>query len=180
MIIKYKDELKKSMEFLATDPKVVFLGYGIKYGGMGAGSFKDVPKGQLIETPLAENLMMGLAIGMSLEGFTPVVFIERFDFILNAMDAVVNHLDKVKVLSNGEYSPKVIIRCVVGGKTSPFFTGITHIQDYTEQLKRMVSFPVIKLDKISGIQADYTAAKLSILPTIIVEEKDKYNDTENI
>ena len=122
----YKDAIKSSMDFLAEDPKSVFIGYGVRTGTKGGGFFSDIPEKQLIETPIAEGLMLSMAIGLSLEGYKPLVFYERFDFIMNAMDALVNHLDKMSIISKGEYSPKVIIRCVVGGKESPFFTGVTH------------------------------------------------------
>lgn len=93
--ITYKGELSRAMGQLATDPKVCFLGYGIKYG-RAMSTLSGVSEEQLIETPVAENLMVGLAIGLALKGRRPVVFIERCDFLLNALDAIVNHLDKIE------------------------------------------------------------------------------------
>ena len=66
------------------------------------GTLKDVPDDQKIETPVAENLMVGLAIGMSFEGFKPVVYFERHDFMLVAADAISNHIDKIERISHGE------------------------------------------------------------------------------
>jgi len=153
--MQYKKELIKPMDFLACDPKTVFIGYGVKYGGKAAGTLININEDQLIETPVAEGLMLSMAIGLSLEGFKPIVFYERFDFIMNAMDALVNHLDKIKKLSYGEYDPKVIIRCVVGGKKIPFFTGMTHTQDFTSAIKNLVLFPVVKLTKPEQIYPEY-------------------------
>ena len=90
----YKEEITSAMDMLAADPRVRFVGYGVRYGGKAMGTLKNVPEAQLVETPVAENLMVGIAIGMALRGLRPVVFIERFDFIMNAMDAIVNHLEK--------------------------------------------------------------------------------------
>ena len=83
--VKYQDAIKEAMETLAKNDKVIFLGYNTRCGGRCNGSLKNVPDAQIIETPLAENLMMGMAIGLSLEGYIPVVYFERFDFIFNAM-----------------------------------------------------------------------------------------------
>jgi 2-oxoisovalerate dehydrogenase E1 component len=171
----YKEALNTAMIDLSADPKVRFVGYGVKIGGRAHGTLKSVPEYQLVETPVAENLMVGLAIGMSLMGLRPVVFIERFDFILNALDAIVNHLDKIGTMSRGGFSPAVILRVVVGNKAKPFFTGATHTQDFTEAINQMVSFSVWKLSAASRIAADYRHAYHRLATgqsTMLIEYKD--------
>ena len=93
--MKYKDAIKLSMNEFAKDEKAMFLGYNTKMANQALGTLTDVPKDKIIETPLAENLMAGLSIGLSLSGYKPILYFERFDFILNALDAIVNHLDKI-------------------------------------------------------------------------------------
>lgn len=174
--MSYKLELKNSMNLLASNENVVFIGYGLgESTNKGGGFLSDIPESKIIETPVAENLMLAMAIGMSLEGYIPVVIYERFDFIMNAMDALVNHLDKIKLISCNEYNPKVIIRCIVGGRQKPFFSGPTHTQDFTEAIQKMVSIPVIKLKSSKEILSTYTTALESDISTIIVEEKDLYD-----
>jgi len=136
--MSYKEELTKANTQLALDPKTRFIGYGLMKG-RALGTLKFVPDAQIIETPVAENLMMGMAIGMALTGLKPVVFIERMDFLMNAMDALVNHLDKVKDISKGEFDPKVIIRCIVGNKDKPLYTGATHVQNFGNALVEMLN-----------------------------------------
>jgi len=174
----YKDAIKSSMNFLAEDPKSVFIGYGVRTCTKGGGFFSDIPEDQLIETPVAEGLMLSLAMGLSLEGYKPLVFYERFDFIMNAMDALVNHLDKMPIISKGEYAPKVIIRCVVGGTETPFFTGVTHTRDHTESIKNMVQFPVLKPNNREEMIEAYRQAYASSHSYLIVEKKDWYGNTE--
>ncbi len=169
----YKEELKRAMDFLGEDKKTVFIGYNVKYGSMGNGTLVDIRKEQLIETPVAENLMIGMAIGMSLEGFKPVVYIERFDFIMCAMDALVNHLDKIEKISKGEFKPKVIIRCVVGNKENPLYTGDTHTQDFTNTMRSLLIMPVVRLKSVYG---DYRVAYNLPGPCMLIEEKDLYNE----
>jgi pyruvate/2-oxoglutarate/acetoin dehydrogenase E1 component len=173
----YKDELKRAMEHLAQDPKTVFIGYNVGCGGKANGTLVDVPQAQLIETPVAENLMVGMAIGMALDGWKPVVYIERCDFILNALDAIVNHLGKTKLLSGSEFDPHIIIRVVVGGKTKPLFTGPTHTQDFCEALRALVTFPVIRLGHVSGVFGSYRRnfQFLDVHSTLLLEYRDLYD-----
>ncbi len=133
----YKEAITQAMTALARDPATVFVGYGLTTG-RAMGTLKDVPAPMILETPVAENLMIGLATGLSLRGRKPVVFVERCDFILNALDALVNHLVKIKHMSGGEFAPAAIIRVVVGTKDKPLFTGATHTQDFGDALAVML------------------------------------------
>ena len=65
----YKDAMIDSMTELGK-LGAIFIGYNVKYGNA-IGTLKNVPDDQKLETPVAENLMAGLAIGMSFEGFLP-------------------------------------------------------------------------------------------------------------
>ena len=172
----YKNNIKEAMTLLSKNPSTIFVGYGLGEGtSKGGGMLSDVPSGSIIETPVAENLMASMAIGLSLQGYTPIVIIERMDFIMNCMDAIVNHLDKTELISKGEFNPKVIFRCIVGGKTKPFFTGKTHTSDYSYGIGSMVSFPVIRLQSPSHIIPVYQQAMASTKSSIIVEYKDLYD-----
>lgn len=162
MTMTYKESLTQAMAELASDPLVRFIGYGVRVGGRAGGTLAGVPESQLVETPVAENLMAGLATGMALAGLRPVVYIERMDFILNAMDAIVNHLDKIEVLSQGQFRPAVILRVVVGNRSKPLFTGVTHTQDFLNAIASMVSFPVVGLSKAEQIQPQYRLAHEAI------------------
>ncbi len=175
----YRDELTAAMDMLAANPETRFIGYGIRYG-KAMGTLKNVRERQLVETTVTESLMVSMAIGMSLRGLLPVVFIERFDFILNAADAIVNHLDKLNSISRGEFNPAVIIRVVVGNKEKPLFTGATHTQDFSDAFYDLVKFPVVRLINPWMVREYYdTAYRTATLPdkslrtsTLLVEFKD--------
>ena len=167
----YKDAVNIAMKELA-ELGAIFIGYNVARGDA-MGTLKDVPSDQKIETPVAENLMAGLAIGMSFEGFLPVVYFERHDFMLVAMDAIVNHIDKIERISHGEYKVPVIIRAVTAD-AGPFYSGITHSQDFTNLLKTAVSFPVLDPKNGSEILKAFREAVASQRPAIIVERKSLY------
>ena len=168
--IKYSDAVSLAMKELG-DKGAIFIGYNVARGDA-MGTLKEVPFDQKLETPVAENLMSGLAIGMSFEGFLPVIYFERHDFILVAMDAIVNHIDKIERISHGEYKVPIIIRAVTAD-AGPFYSGITHSQDFTPMLREAVSFPVI--DPIGGEILDaFRGAANSGRPAIIIERKSRY------
>lgn len=172
--MSYKQQLVDANVFLSTSKAVRFIGYGLMKG-RALGTLKSVPDEQIIEMPVAENLMIGFAIGMSLNRYKPVVFIERMDFIHNAMDAIVNHLDKMRTISRNEFAPAVIIRCVVGNRNKALYTGVTHIQDHSEGIRRMVGFPVIQLTSAEQIIPAYRTAFDNLdkgVSTVLVEYKD--------
>ena len=169
--ISYKDAVNQMMTEFGEDG-MVFIGYNVSRGDA-MGTLKNVPLKQKLETPVAENLMCGLAIGMSFEGYKPVIYFERHDFMLVAMDAIGNHIDKIERISHGEYKLPIIIRAVeaFGG---PFYSGPTHHQDFTNLLKELVSFPV--LDPVTGVDVlkAFKGAKESGRPAIIIERKSRY------
>lgn len=169
----YSDALKQAMHYLAQDQRTVFIGYNINRGSRAYGTLNDVPPSKCIEMPIAENLMVGLAIGMVLEGFRPILYFERHDFILNAMDALVNHLDKIESISDGQYKVPVIIRAVIGG-TRPFYPGPQHIQDFSEILKKIFHFSVKELKAPGEIVDSYKDALISHQPTMLIERRDWY------
>jgi len=169
--LSYKEAMIQTQTELG-EQGAIFIGYNVKYGNA-IGTLKDVPDEQKLETPVAENLMAGLAIGMSFEGFLPVVYYERHDFMLVAADAIINHIDKIERISHGEFKCPVIIRAVTAD-AGPFYSGITHSQDFTKVFREAVSFPVH--DPVTGddIIRAFRGAVESGRPAIIVERKSRY------
>jgi len=173
--VTYREELTLAMDNLAGDKATRFIGYGVKIGGRALSTLKNVPDAQLVETPVAENLMVGLATGMSLAGLRPLVFIERMDFILNALDAIVNHLGAAQRISRGQFRPAAILRVVIGNRHKPLYTGPTHVQDFTEAVRLMVDFPVVRLTEAGQIAPAYFEAHEALWcgrSTMLVEHKD--------
>ena len=126
--------------YAATFPRVVYLGYNV---GMGSRMYGTLPEGvPTLETPVAENLMMGMAVGMAMQGMRPVVCFERHDFLLLALDALVNHADKLPSISGGQYKLPILVRAVVGA-SSPIDPGEQHRQNYADELRSMVKHSLV-------------------------------------
>lgn len=166
--LSYKEAIELSMTELGS-ADYVFLGYSITPGDA-MGSLINVPASQKIETPVAENLMVGLAIGLAIEGFKPVVYFERHDFMLVAADAIVNHVDKLGRISGGQFRAPIIFKTVVddGGL---FYSGPTHSQDFTKAFRAMVSFPVLDPRTPSELTQSYQFAMSAEVPVMIIERK---------
>ena len=168
--ISYKDAINKCMTDLGQNG-AIFIGYNV-LNGNAMGTLKDVPNSQKLETPVAENLMSGLSIGMSLTGITPVLYFERHDFMLVAADAIGNHIDKIERISHGEFKVPVLIRAVTAD-SGPFYSGPTHQQDFTEVFRKLVSFPVIDPQDGVDVLKAYKTFEYINGPVMIIERKSK-------
>ena len=98
MSISYKDAIKSSMQSISEKKEAVFIGYNLKYGSRCYGTMDTIPEDKIYEMPVAEDLMTGVATGMALGGYLPVLVFERQDFMLIASDQIINHLSKISEL----------------------------------------------------------------------------------
>jgi pyruvate/2-oxoglutarate/acetoin dehydrogenase E1 component len=177
--MKYFDELKRSMSFLAQDPRTIFLGQAVAVAGTAmTNTLKDVPSDRLLELPVAEEMQMGMTTGLALTGLIPVSIFPRWNFLLAAMSQLINHLDKVQVMSNGGYRVKAIVRTGIGSQR-PLHPQHQHVGDYTEALRSMcTTIEVIRLDEPAEIFPAYEKALLRDdgRSTLLVEYGDFYNE----
>jgi len=171
----YFDELCEAMRLLSEDPRTIFLGQAVAYDGTTiAPSFRDVPMEKRIEMPVAEELQIGMSIGMSLQGYIPVSVIPRWNFILRAADQIINHLDRLSLYS--DYRPKVIIRTAVPS-THPFYPGPQHDDDFTEPFRAMLrTVDIVTLHNEADIVPEYLKALASERSTIMVEFTENYRN----
>ena len=177
--MKYFDELQRSMNYLARDPRTVFLGQAVAVAGTAmSNTLKGVPPDRLIELPVAEEMQMGMTTGIALTGLVPVSIFPRWNFLLCAINQLINHLDKVHVMSCGGYKTKVIIRTGIGSKR-PLHPQYQHVGDFTEAVRAMcTTIEVIRLDEPAEIFPAYEKALLrdDRRSTILVEHGDFYNE----
>ena len=156
---KYQEALIEVMRFLGKQPKTIFIGQTLIYGGSPMfNSMEKVPKEKIIEVPVFEDTQMGISIGLALEGFIPISIFPRIDFLICATNQLVNHLDKVEKMSKGEFKPGVIIRTQIGN-TKPLYPGPQHCGNYTQGLKKMLKhIEVIKIKNDLEVGTSYLYA----------------------
>lgn len=175
--MNYRDEIVKAMGMLAKNRKVLFVGQSVKYPGHAMfNTLEDakVPMGKRIELPVFEDTQLGICTGLALEGYIPLSIYPRMDFLIIAMNQLVNHLDKIEQMSRQHFRPKVIIRTMIGSKV-PLDGGPQHTQDHTEGLVKMLTnINVYKLEKAEEIMPAYQEALNSDKSSIVIELGDLY------
>lgn len=172
-ILNYAEELTKAMTMLAGYPKTLFVGQAVRYDGQRAhATFSGVPMEKRIEMPVCEDFQMGFCAGLALEGYIPICFFPRFDFLIIAANQLINHLDKIPVL--GDFRPKVIIRTAVGAR-APLDPGPQHTQDYTIPMSMMLkNTDLFQLTSAERIVSHYQWVLQSERSAIMIEYMDKY------
>ena len=144
----YLKEINRSMKMLSNNKRTIFIGQSVKYPGSSIfESLKGIANKKKIELPVFEETQMGMSIGLALEGYIPISCYPRFDFLIIALNQLVNHADKINFLTNNQFNSKIIIRTIVGS-TQPLNGGPQHTQDHTEAFRLLLDhINVVKLEK---------------------------------
>ncbi|HEX3393981.1 MAG TPA: dehydrogenase E1 component subunit alpha/beta [Acidimicrobiales bacterium] len=108
-------------ELMAGDDEVVVLGEDV---GLLGGVFRATEglqrrfgPNRVIDTPLAESSIAGIAIGMALDGLRPVAEIQFADFLHSCFDQLVSEAAKIHYRSNGDFNVPLVVRAPWGGGT---------------------------------------------------------------
>ena len=172
----YREELQRATNLLG-DQGYIFFGQNMRFGGTSMyHMIKHLPEEQRIEIPVFEDIQMGMSIGLSLTGVKVCSVFPRMDFLILAINQIVNHADRVRLMSDGQFKLKgLIIRSAIGS-TAPLMPGEQHSGDYCEGIQKMCKeIKVIKLTNTDMIYPAYQDAIESEVPTLLVEIPDLYN-----
>ena len=135
----YKQSIIDAMAWLGEQPDTIFIGQTVVYGGsFFASSLERVPMEKRVELPVCEEMQMGMSLGLGLQGFCVVSVYPRIDFLLLAMNQLVNHIDKIGVMSDGKMRPRIIIRTAIGPK-KPLDGGPQHTGNHVAAIKAMLT-----------------------------------------
>jgi len=104
---------------MARDDDVVVLGEDVGINGgvfrATAGLIEEFGGERVIDTPLAESVIVGMAIGMSAQGLKPVVELQFMGFIYPAVDQIINHAARLRNRTRGRITCPMVIRAPFGG-----------------------------------------------------------------
>jgi 2-oxoisovalerate dehydrogenase E1 component beta subunit len=116
LVTAIRDSLHAEM---AGDDRVVLLGEDVGARGgvfkVSEGFLDEFGEARVIDTPLAESAIVGVAIGMALRGLLPVAEIEFADFIHPAFDQIVSDAARMRYRTNGDWGCPMVIRAPCGG-----------------------------------------------------------------
>ena len=177
--MKYFDELKKSMEYLGGKKDTLFIGQAVEVPGTAmSNTLKNIDKKKLVELPVAEDMQMGMTLGLAMDRNVHISIYPRWNFLLYGINQLINHIDKFKVMCGNEIKPKIIIRTGIGSRR-PLHPQFQHIGDFSDSIQKMcTSIEVIRLDNPKQIFPAYKKAyeRTDGINTIIVEYGDYYNE----
>jgi pyruvate/2-oxoglutarate/acetoin dehydrogenase E1 component len=95
------------------DPRVWVLGEDVARGGLWGqyrGFLEEFGPERVVSTPISESTIMGAGLGAALVGTRPVIEMRIFDFVMCAMDELVNQIAKVRYMFGGQAKPAVVVR----------------------------------------------------------------------
>jgi 2-oxoisovalerate dehydrogenase E1 component beta subunit len=121
---------------LEHDPSVVVLGEDVGKGGgvfrATAGLYERFGAERVQDTPLAENMIAGMCVGMAAQGLRPVAEIQFMGFVYPAIDQIVNHMSRLRHRTRGRMSCPVVLRMPHGG-------GIHAPEHHSESVEAMLA-----------------------------------------
>lgn len=178
--ISYKEAATEALlQAMELDENVILMGEGVDnitgvYGHVLPAYAKFGSK-RVIDTPLSENALTGIAIGAALYGLRPVLIHQRNDFMLLAMDQMFNQAAKLRYVSGGRHKVPVTFLSFIARKPGE---GVQHSQSLQSVFAH---FPGVKV----GMPTSPTDVKGMLLtaifdddPVIILEHRSLFNNKE--
>lgn len=174
--ISYKDAGAEALlQAMEHDDHVILMGEGVDnitgvYGHVLL-AYKKFGLDRVIDTPLSENALTGVAIGAALDGMRPVLIHQRNDFMLLAMDQMFNQAVKIRYVSSGKHKVSITILSFIARKAGE---GIQHSQSLQSIFAH---FPGIKVG-MPAYPRDVKGMILSAIfdddPVIILEHRSLF------
>ncbi|HEX9118211.1 MAG TPA: alpha-ketoacid dehydrogenase subunit beta [Anaerolineae bacterium] len=157
------------------DPSIVITGEDVgKRGGVfraTEGLFAEFGPDRVIDSPLSELSIVGVGIGMALNGLRPICEIQFADFIHPAFNQIVNEAAKLRYRSNGQYCVPMIIRAPWGGGISG---GLYHSQSIEATFAHVPGLYVLAPSTPYDTKGLFLAALRGQDPVLFLEHKKAY------
>lgn len=153
-------------------PRSIFMGQAVACEGTAMRrTLAHLPPEKLLELPVAEDMQMGMALGMALDGMFPVCIYPRINFLMLAMNQLVLHVDKLPIYS--DYGVRMIIRTAIASD-DPLDPGPQHLGEFAGLNQMLEMVEVVRLDTTEQIIPAYTAAMLNPWPSLLIERMELY------
>ena len=177
--LTYREALRRALDDeLARDPDVFLMGEEIgRFEGsykVTAGLWQKYGPERVRETPISEEGFVGAGIGAAMMGLRPVVEIMTINFILVAMDQVINHAAKIRYMFGGAVGVPMVIR-------TPGGAGAQLTAQHSQSLEAwFAGCPGMKVVAPASVADAYGMMKTAIRdddPVLFVENLVMYNIT---
>ena len=178
----YGTAIRSAFEYLlSTHPEVFVMGQGLWSPWYVGNSMTDLDikfgKDRIIDTPVSEAAVTGAAVGASLAGMKPIVVHPRIDFMLYAMDPVVNQAAKWSHMVGGQAHPGVTIRAIInrGGEQ-----GAQHSQALHSWFAHIPGLRVVMPATVADARDLLVAAVMCPDPVIYIDDRWLYDQTDDL
>lgn len=162
-------------------PEVFVIGQGLWSPWYVGNSMTDLDKKygleRVIDTPVSESACTGAAVGASLVGMKPIVVHPRMDFMLYAMDAIVNQAAKWSHMFGGQAHPSVTIRGIInrGGEQ-----GAQHSQALHSWFAHIPGLRVVMPATVADARDLLIASVLCKDPVVYIDDRWLYSQTAEL
>ncbi len=175
--LTFRQTLNETLrEELTRDENVFLIGEEIgNFEGsykITAGLLKEFGPMRVVDTPIAENGFVGMATGAAMLGLRPIVEIMTINFIILAMDEIVNHAAKIYYMFGGQCPIPMVIRTPGGGGQQ---LSATHSQNLEVWFSHVPGLKVVAPSTPEDARGLLRSAVLDNNPVIFLENLALYN-----
>jgi len=166
---------------LESYPEVFVIGQGLWSPWYVGNTMTDLEKkfglDRVIDTPVSESACTGAAIGASLAGMKPIVVHPRMDFMLYAMDAIVNQASKWSHMLGGQAHPGLTVRSIInrGGEQ-----GAQHSQALHAWFAHVPGLRVVMPSTVADARDLMIASVLCKDPVMYIDDRWLYDQEDNL
>jgi len=166
---------------MANDERIVLLGEDVGARGgvfrISDGWLDEFGEERVIDTPLAESGIVGVAIGMALHGLLPVAEIQFADFIHPAFDQIISEAARLRYRSNGDFGVPMVIRTPCGGG---IHGALYHSQSIETFYAHVPGLKVVMPSRAADVPGLLASAIADPNPVVFVENKVLYFKAEEV
>jgi len=171
--LTYAEAIKEALtQALKIDPRVFIMGEGVDdpagVFGTTLNLHREFGENRVFDLPLSENGFTGFAVGAAITGTRPILVHMRMDFILLAMDQIVNHAAKWCYMFGGSQCVPLTIRCIIG---RGWGSGAQHSQSLEGLLMHIPGLKIVCPADAYDVKGLLLASIADNNPVIFVEHR---------
>ncbi len=175
-ILKYPDAICEALEQeMSRDPSVIVLGQGVDDPkailGTTKGLVEKFGSERVSDTPLAEDGMTGVAIGAALAGLRPIHTHIRMDFVLLAMNQIINMAAKMHYMFGGAVYIPIVIRSIIG---KSWGQGAQHSQSIYPMLMNIPGLKIVAPSTPYDVKGGLIQSLRDNNPVVFIEHRLLY------
>ena len=180
--LAYAQAIREALaQLLADDPRVFVIGQGLWSPWYVGKSMTDLDvqfgRDRIIDSPVSENATTGAAVGAALAGMRPIIVHPRMDFMLLAMDPIINQAANWSYMFAGQVNVPVVIRPIInrGGEQ-----GAQHSQALQAMFQHVPGLKVVMPATAYDAKGLLIAAVRDGNPVMYIDDRWLYTETSDV